>query len=95
MSKSKTKQPKRVKGWLATWPDDTDGGLRATRSDAEFDVTIGDAESARVARMVEVRPGEVVVDVEKVLEEMRRKGLFSFTRPIDEVRAVLRNVGVR
>lgn len=95
---SRSKQPKRVKGWMATWPDDTDGGLRATRNDAEFDLRLHGG-GGRIARVVEVRRGEVVVGVQAVVDAYSEE-LDVADEPwnhntMEALRAALRKVGVR
>ena len=94
MTKKTTRQPKRIKAWI----NEYDWGLgtpresiREARNASEFRVG-----TCRVAvRVVELRRGEVIVDVEALVEAFMRVGPSCW--PADEaaLRAALKKVGVR
>jgi hypothetical protein len=86
--KTKTR---RVKGWCAAWPDGAAGELHQEKQRAWEEQRAWDAE--RVVRVVEVRKGEVVVDVERL-----REVLDNWARPREGagphwVAAALREAG--
>jgi hypothetical protein len=83
------KTPKRVKGYVRTILRDTPvGELKSSRRHV---MLYGDD---RVARVVELRKGEVIVDVEALVEEFTSRSAYGLAEE-HPLRAALRKVGKR
>ena len=80
------RQSKRIRGWCAVWGREGNE-VQRTRAEAEDDRRAYSAD--RVARVVEVRKGEVVVDVERLVELLSDRNLEH------EIRAAVRKARVR
>lgn len=89
----KTKQPKRIKVWVNDYGEVT-GQLHKSRSDAER-LAWSIAEPLRIVPLIEIRHGEVVVDVEALLAAYFQPGVWWPPTAKNALRAALKNVGVR
>ena len=88
----KTKQPKRIKVWVNDYGEVT-GQMHKSRSDAE---RLAWSIAARVAvPLIEIRRGEVVVDVEALVAVYFQPGVWWPPTAKNALRAALKNVGVR
>lgn len=81
------KTPKRVSGWVPVPRNGT--ALAVTREEA------GATPNRRIARVVELRRGEVIVDVEALVTSLRDEWLKYPTLHSNKLRAALRKVGKR
>lgn len=93
------KTPKRVKGYVNVYPNTAGHVVWSTATEAKTNST---PRRLRTARLVELRKGEVIVDVEKAAV-MAANWAYDFPDRWDsavrkfhnEVRAALRKVGKR
>lgn len=78
--------PKRVKGWAKVYANGTAGEVTTKRPET--------FPAGRVARVVELRRGEVIVDVEALCQHFWETHSGPY-HDIEQLRAALRKVGKR
>lgn len=84
------KTPKRVKGYVNVYPNTT-GLVWSTATKAKMNST---PRRLRTARLVELRRGEVIVDVEALCQHFWETHSGPY-HDIEQLRAALRKVGKR
>lgn len=89
----RSKKPKRIKVWVNEYGSNV-GFAHPSRRDARAALT---PSSTRVAvRLVELRRGEVVVDVEALVEGFEERAHEApYSSSVHNLRAALKKVGVR
>lgn len=89
----RSKKPKRIKQWINVYDGET--GLGHDTVSKAREASEGSASRTAVP-LIELRRGEVVVDVEALVEEyVRQTKGYALDREREALRAAIKKVGVR